>query len=141
MQRIVEAVHPLRIVLFGSAAREEMGPESDVDVLVVMPEGTHRRHTMEYLHTQFSGLPFDIDVMVATPADLEKHRHNVGMIYYAILDEGKELYAMPDHPIKSLHELAGKFKQDTASRTGDYNQIREQAIARAAEEIAHEDRE
>ena len=42
VQRIVEAVHPLRIILFGSAARGEMGPNSDLDVLVVMPDGIHR---------------------------------------------------------------------------------------------------
>ena len=34
--RIVEAVHPRRIILFGSAARNEMRPDSDLDVLVVM---------------------------------------------------------------------------------------------------------
>ncbi|MBI3302725.1 MAG: nucleotidyltransferase domain-containing protein [Deltaproteobacteria bacterium] len=42
VQRIVKAVHPIRIILFGSAARGEMGPNSDLDVLVVMPEGIHR---------------------------------------------------------------------------------------------------
>ncbi len=40
VQRIVEAVHPLRIILFGSAARGEMGPNSDLDVLVVMPDAS-----------------------------------------------------------------------------------------------------
>ena len=35
----MEAVHPLRIILFGSAARGEMGADSDLDVLVVMPDG------------------------------------------------------------------------------------------------------
>ncbi|HEY3417094.1 MAG TPA: nucleotidyltransferase domain-containing protein [Armatimonadota bacterium] len=93
VRRIVEAAHPLRILLFGSAVRGEMGPDSDIDVLVVMPEGTHRRHTAEKLHRHFFGIPFGIDVLVATPSDLEKHRHNIGLIYYTILDEGKELYA------------------------------------------------
>ncbi|MHB9023313.1 MAG: nucleotidyltransferase domain-containing protein [Armatimonadota bacterium] len=93
VRRIVDAVHPLRIILFGSAARGEMGPDSDLDVLVVMPEGTHRRHTAAKLHRYFFGIPYGIDVMVATPSDLEKHRRNIGLIYYTILDEGKELYA------------------------------------------------
>jgi predicted nucleotidyltransferase len=43
VRRIVEAVHPQRIILFGSAARGEMGPNSDLDVLVIMLDGTHRR--------------------------------------------------------------------------------------------------
>jgi len=39
VQRSVDIVHPLRIILFGSAARGEMHLDSDIDVLVVMPEG------------------------------------------------------------------------------------------------------
>ena len=93
LQRVIEAVHPLRVVLFGSAARGEMTPDSDVDLLVVMPNGTHRRHTMEYLHTQFSGLPFPVEVVVATPDDLERYGQSVGMIYRLALEEGREIYA------------------------------------------------
>jgi predicted nucleotidyltransferase len=93
LQRVVEAVHPRRVVLFGSAARGEMTPDSDVDLLVVMPEGTHRRKTMEYLHTQFSGLPLPVEVVVATPGDLERYGQSVGLIYRSALEEGRELYA------------------------------------------------
>jgi len=35
VQRIVEVAQPERIILFGSAAREDMGPHSDIDFLVV----------------------------------------------------------------------------------------------------------
>ncbi len=42
VDRIVRAVNPLRIILFGSAAKGEMKAGSDLDVLVVMSEGTHR---------------------------------------------------------------------------------------------------
>ena len=49
VRRIVDAVHPLRIILFGSAARGEMGPHSDIDVMVVMPEGTERRDTAGFI--------------------------------------------------------------------------------------------
>jgi predicted nucleotidyltransferase len=93
VHRIVQAVNPLRIVLFGSAARGEVMPDSDVDLLVVMPEGTHRRKTGQYLHTQLIGIPFSVDVIVTTPSLLERHRENIGLIYRTILSEGKELYA------------------------------------------------
>jgi predicted nucleotidyltransferase len=92
VRRIVVAVRPLRIILFGSAARGELQPDSDVDVLVVMPQGTHRRKTAQLLHRQFFGLPFAVDVMVATPDDLEQHRQNVGLVYGVILEEGRDLY-------------------------------------------------
>ena len=91
--RIVQAVHPLRIILFGSAARGEIGSESDVDVLVVVPEGTPRRKTAQYLHTQLIGIPLAVDIIVTTPSLLEKHRDNIGLIYRTILAEGRELYA------------------------------------------------
>ena len=93
INRIVEAVHPLRILVFGSAARGEAGSDSDVDVLVVMPDGANRRQTMQYLHTRFFGLSVAVDVLVATPSDLERHGRNPGLIYRTILEEGRELYA------------------------------------------------
>ena len=33
VRRIVEVVHPQRIILFGSAVRGDMRPDSDIDVL------------------------------------------------------------------------------------------------------------
>lgn len=93
VQRIVTAVHPIRIILFGSAVRGEMTQDSDLDVLVVMPEGTNRRHTAQELHRHFFGLSFPVDIVVTTPSLLERHRDNIGLIYRTILGEGRELYA------------------------------------------------
>ena len=93
VRRIVEAVHPLRVVLFGSAARGERGPDGDIDFLIVMPEGVHRRKTAQLLYrsVESGGVPFD--VIVATPSDLETYKDNPGLIYREILREGRELYA------------------------------------------------
>jgi predicted nucleotidyltransferase len=93
VQRIVEAVHPLRIVLFGSAVRGQAGPESDIDILVVMAEGTHRRRTAQYLYRTLSGVRVPFDLIVATPTDLERQKDNIGLIYRTILREGRTLYA------------------------------------------------
>ena len=91
--RIVAAVHPLRIILFGSAARGEMGPDSDIDVLVVMPDGAHRLNTARYLYKQMFGFGHPVDIVVATPGILERHKDNIGLIYRTVLAEGKEVYA------------------------------------------------
>ncbi|MBP7829730.1 MAG: nucleotidyltransferase domain-containing protein [Kiritimatiellae bacterium] len=93
VSRIVGAVHPLQIILFGSSAREGGGVRGDVDVLVVMPDGTPRRATAQKLHLEMFGLPFAVDILVATPSDLQRHRTNIGLIYKTILEEGKQLYA------------------------------------------------
>lgn len=90
--RIVQAVHPLRILLFGSAARGDSNETSDVDVLVVMPEGIHRRRTAQNIYAHIWNLGVPVDVVVATPSDLDKYRDTPGLIYRSILREGRELY-------------------------------------------------
>ena len=92
VSNVVECVDPLRIILFGSAARGDMGKNSDLDLLVVMPEGVHRRRTAQKLYREITGLGVPFDIVVATPNDLEKHKQNVGFIYKSVLKEGKEIY-------------------------------------------------
>ena len=92
VSRIVDCVHPLRIILFGSAARGDMVEGSDVDLMVVMPEGTHRRHTAQRLYRSIRGVRQPFDVVVATPQDLEQHRDTPGLIYREALREGVTLY-------------------------------------------------
>jgi predicted nucleotidyltransferase len=93
IRRIVEVAHPLRIILFGSAARGAMRPDSDIDVLVVMPEGAHRRHTAQRIHRHMIGFPLAVDVVVATESDLRTFGENFSLVYYPALREGKEIYA------------------------------------------------
>lgn len=92
VRRIVETVHPLRIILFGSAARGEMGPNSDLDVLVVMPDGIHRRKTAQNIYRQMWGLGFAKDIVVVTESDVREYGFNPYMIIKNALEEGKELY-------------------------------------------------
>jgi len=93
VRQIVETVHPLRIILFGSAVAGGMGPDSDLDLLIVMPDGIHRRHTAQYLYRAISGVKVPFDLIVATPSDLERHKDNIGLIYRTILREGRTIYA------------------------------------------------
>lgn len=93
IKSIVEEVHPLRIILFGSAAKGKIDPNSDIDLLVVMPEGVHRRHIAQLLYRKICGIGVPFDIIVSTPVDLEKHKNNIGLIYKTILEEGKEVYA------------------------------------------------
>lgn len=90
---VVDLAHPMRIIVFGSAARRTAGPASDIDLLIVMPEGTHRRRAAQELYRRIRGIGVPFDLLVATPADLEKHKNNIGLIYRTILAEGKEVYA------------------------------------------------
>jgi predicted nucleotidyltransferase len=93
IRRIVEAVDPIRIILFGSAARGEEHEGSDVDLLVVMPDGAHRRHTAQAIYPSLLGTGVAVDVLVATPSDLERYGDSPGLVYREIMREGVELYA------------------------------------------------
>lgn len=92
VRRIVEAVHPLRIILFGSAARGEMGPNSDLDVLVVMPDGIHRRKTAQEIYRHIWGFGFAKDIVVVTENDIREYGSNPYMVIKNALEEGRELY-------------------------------------------------
>ena len=93
VRQIAEAVRPLQIILFGSAARGETRPDSDVDLLVVMPEGTHRGHTEERIYVSVRGIRLPFDVIVATPGDLQAYRDTPGLIYREAIREGQTVYA------------------------------------------------
>jgi predicted nucleotidyltransferase len=90
--RIVDAIHPERIILFGSAARGEMTADSDIDVLVVVPDGVHRRKAAGYLRHRMIGFCYPVDIQVATPSLLQRHRDTIGLIYRTVLSEGRDIY-------------------------------------------------
>jgi len=94
VQRIVDEIKPLRVILFGSVARNSMGEDSDIDLLVVMPEGTHRRHTAQLLYKNIRNIGVPFDILVVTNSDLEKYKNSAGLIYQEILAEGIEVYAL-----------------------------------------------
>lgn len=92
VKRIVQAVHPRRIILFGSGARGEMGPHSDLDVLVVMPDGVHRRQTAQTIYRSLMGFGIAKDVVVATEGDLREYGDNPSLVLFPALREGREVY-------------------------------------------------
>lgn len=92
VSRVTTAVHPLRVVLFGSAARGEMGPGSDVDLLIVVPDGTHRRNASRKAFRALSGLGIAKDVIVVTESDVNKFGENPSLVIKPALEEGREVY-------------------------------------------------
>src|SRR5438046_10551277 len=93
VQSVVEVAQPDRIILFGSAARGEMGPDSDVDLLVIKSGVPHRGRLAEEIYMRLFGIRVPVDVMVVTPEDVEHQRGKVGSIIGPALREGREVYA------------------------------------------------
>jgi len=96
VRRIVASVGPSRIILFGSAAREGMGPDSDIDLLVIMPDGAHRRRTTQAIYRSLAGLGIPKDIVVATESDMRRHGSNPSLILHPAIHEGKVLYHAAD---------------------------------------------
>ena len=92
VRRIVDAAHPLRIILFGSTARGEMRPNSDLDTLVIMPDGSHRGETTQEIYRHLWGLGFAKDIVVVTESDIQEHAANPSLVVKEALETGKELY-------------------------------------------------
>lgn len=90
--RIVETAHPRRIIVFGSAARGQMGPHSDLDLLVVMPDGVHRRQTARRLYRALAGLGISKDIVVVTESDVRQFSDEPSLVIRPALREGRELY-------------------------------------------------
>ncbi len=93
--RIVEQFKPEQIILFGSHARENAGPDSDVDLLVVMPvEGSKRAKQIE-IRIALHHIPVPKDIIVSTPEEFAWRRQIIGAIEEPAAREGKVLYARP----------------------------------------------
>ena len=92
IERIVRGFDPLRIILFGSYARGEARPDSDVDLLVVLPEAPHQRKAAVEIMRSLRDLPVSKDIVVSTPEHLAQFGHVNGLVYKTALEEGKVIY-------------------------------------------------
>lgn len=93
IRRLVDAYEPERIYLFGSAARGEMGPDSDYDLLVVVPDDAppeRRRSRLAYERLRGTGVA--ADVLVWTRSAFESRLHLRASLPATVVDEGSVLY-------------------------------------------------
>ena len=92
VKRIVKQFHPEKIILFGSHARGDAGPDSDVDLLVVMHSGGANRRKQVEIRVALHDVRVPIDIIVTTPEDYLWRQEVVGTIERAAAREGEVLY-------------------------------------------------
>jgi predicted nucleotidyltransferase len=90
--RIVRHFHPMRIVLFGSHARGEAGPESDIDLLVVLPKAADKRQAAIQIRRALVDFPACKDIIVTTPEEIARRGDLVGTVLRPAMREGIVLY-------------------------------------------------
>lgn len=71
IRTIVEQFNPALIILFGSQARGDSRPDSDVDLLVVMDGEIDRREQQVRIARALAGMPFSKDILVTTTANFD----------------------------------------------------------------------
>lgn len=88
IERLVEVAQPEKSILFGSAARGEMGPNSDVDLLMIKT-GAHRRDLVGMIYRNLHGVGEAVDVVVMTPEDIERYGESPALVIAPALKEGR----------------------------------------------------
>ena len=93
IKRILSVCEAKKIILFGSSARGDTHKYSDIDVMVVVADGNHRRHTAQTIYKSLRGFQYPVDIIVATESDLISYADVPGYVYKEVLTDGRELYA------------------------------------------------
>jgi len=93
VKRIVERFHPDRVILFGSHARGTAGPDSDVDLLIVMSVTGSKREKQLEVRRALHEFKVSKDIIVTTPEDFEWRKEIPGTIERPAAREGKVVYA------------------------------------------------
>jgi predicted nucleotidyltransferase len=93
VRRLVKQFSPEQVILFGSHARGNAGPDSDVDLLVVTPVTGSKREMEIEMRVALHNIAVPKDIIIVTPEEIERKRNIVGTVVYPALREGKVLYA------------------------------------------------
>jgi predicted nucleotidyltransferase len=93
VSRIVRRFNPERVILFGSHARGDAHPASDVDLLIVMPVEGSRREKAVQIGVALHDIRVPKDIIVTTPGDFEWRKRIIGTIERPAAREGRVLYA------------------------------------------------
>jgi predicted nucleotidyltransferase len=94
VERLKRAYMPERIYLFGSRARGDQTPDSDFDILVVVPDdalGDRRGSRLAYQALRGTGVAADI--LVWSRGYFESRRHLRASLSATVMSEGRLLYA------------------------------------------------
>jgi len=91
-QRIIAPFEPLKVILFGSRARGDAGPDSDVDLLVVMPGQPDKRALAIQMRRNLRDLPLPKDVIVTCPDEIRCRGDLPGSVLRTALREGRVVF-------------------------------------------------
>ncbi|WP_448189056.1 nucleotidyltransferase domain-containing protein [Azospirillum sp. sgz301742] len=93
LDRIVPALNPEAVYLFGSRARGDFHEDSDYDLLVVVPDNAPKEHrSAVYAYSTKLGTGIPADIIPCSRAFFEANRDQVGTLSYKAVREGVRVY-------------------------------------------------
>ena len=93
-RRLVRQFHPEQVILFGSQARGTAGPDSDVDLMVILPIERAQKAELEIaMGVALRDVLVPLDIVVVTPDEVDRFRNTPGTLIRPALREGRVLYA------------------------------------------------
>ena len=79
VRRIVDTAEPERVILFGSTARGEAGPHSDMDFLIIK-SASNKRELGASIRRALYGVKAAVDLVVASPEDIERYKDSHAVV-------------------------------------------------------------
>lgn len=91
-QRIVAHFSPQKVIVFGSWAKGQTNPDSDLDFLVVMPVLDSKRDLQVSIRRDLKNFDVPKDIIVVSPEELRQKNSLNGYIYQTAVSEGRVTY-------------------------------------------------
>src|SRR5712692_7115823 len=92
--KIVREFHPEKIILFGSHARGDAGPDSDVDLLVIIDSDEHPSRTAAKITYRVHPRRYPLDLIVRSPETIRTRLQMNDWFLRDVMYEGRVLYAI-----------------------------------------------
>lgn len=92
VKRLVAAANPKKVILFGSHARGDHHPDSDIDLLVIESTVKSKHEEMVRLRRVLRGILVPMDVLVISEEEFAERASSPSNVYYWASKEGKTLY-------------------------------------------------
>lgn len=93
VDRIAQRFDPEQVILFGSLATGEAGPDSDIDLLVVFRGVDDKRATAVAMRRAISDVPAPVDLIVTDEAEVARRGGIIGPALGTALRDGRTMYA------------------------------------------------
>lgn len=93
VERLKAEFQPEEIYLFGSHAWGTPDDDSDVDLMVIVPDSDERGiQRMQRAHRCLRGIGFAKDVLVPTRAQVDRYKHLRASLFHQVLAKGRKIY-------------------------------------------------